>query len=132
MKKSNENFKKGLLKNPMLISQEIIKQGNSNDNPVAISYDSTEIILEQMKKSICKIKSSKDQGSGFFCKIPFPDKGNMLNVLITNYHIIDKQLLEGEEKFQIIIKEKKEIIELNLNLDNRFTYFSEKYDTTII
>ena len=35
MKKSNENLKKGLLKNPMLISQETIKQGNSGDNPVA-------------------------------------------------------------------------------------------------
>ena len=43
-------------------------------NPTVISYESTKKIVKQMKKNVCKIKIGKKQGTGFFCKIPFPDK----------------------------------------------------------
>ena len=52
-----------------------------------ITYDCTKKIIRQMKKYIFKIKIGQTQGTGFFCKIPFPDKDNMLPVLITNNHI---------------------------------------------
>ena len=42
--------------------------------PNIIPFESTEEILNQMKKNICKIKIGEEQGTGFFCKIPFPDK----------------------------------------------------------
>ena len=61
--------------------------------PNIISYECTKKIKEQMEKNICKINIGKSQGTGFFCKIPFPDLNNMLPVLITNNHIINNELL---------------------------------------
>ena len=45
-----------------------------------------------MKISICKIKKEKEKdifGTGFFCKIPFPDQFTLLPVLITCNHVLD-------------------------------------------
>ena len=70
--------------------------------PNLISYDCTLKILEQMAKSICKIKIGQEQGTGFFCKIPFPNKNNMLPVLITNNHVINGKLLENDNEKIII------------------------------
>ncbi len=61
-----------------------------------------------MEMSICKIKIGKEQGTGFFCKIPFPDKNNLLKVLITNNHVIGEDILyKKDSKITIYIKEKK-------------------------
>ena len=57
------------------------------DYPKSISLEGTEIIIEQMKKKVCKINIGNKKGIGFFCKIPFPDINNLLPVLITNYII---------------------------------------------
>ena len=50
-------------------------------------------IINQMEKTICRLKIEDEQGTGFFCKIPFPNKKNMLPVLITNNHIINDTIL---------------------------------------
>ena len=98
-----------------------------DDYPKPITLKSTEIIIEQMKNSICKIYLNKgSKGTGFFCKIPHNNK--YLPVLITNNHVIDKKALEEEKKLLISINnEKKEIY-----LENRFKYTNEDYDITII
>ena len=84
-----------------------------------------------MKKYIFKIKIGQTQGTGFFCKIPFPDKDNMLPVLITNNHIINKNILNRkDEKINLDIKGEKDIKTINLN--NRFKYTNEEHDITII
>ena len=46
-----------------------------------------------MERCICKIKIGETQGTGFFCQIPFPNKDNMLKVLITNNHVINSDIL---------------------------------------
>ena len=61
--------------------------------PNIISYECTKKIIKQMERNICKIKIGEEQGTGFFCKIPFPDLNNMLSVFITNNHNINKELL---------------------------------------
>ena len=96
-------------------------------NPTVISYESTKKIVKQMKKNVCKIKIGKKQGTGFFCKIPFPDKNNMLSVLITNNHIISNKTLN---KIISIYTEKTNIRKINLK--NRMNYTNEEYDITII
>ena len=63
---------------------EIKKECLLTGLPKVISFESTKKIIEQMVKTICKIKIGEIQGTGFFCKIPFPNKNNMLNVFITN------------------------------------------------
>ena len=64
-----------------------------NNYPNIISYESTKKIIEQMERTLCKINIQQIQGSGFLCKIPFPDRNNLLPVLITNNHIINKDIL---------------------------------------
>ena len=84
-----------------------------------------------MEKNICKINIGKSQGTGFFCKIPFPDLNNMIPVFITNNHIINEELLyKKDEKIKIDIFEETEIKEIDLN--NRIKYTNEEYDITII
>ena len=99
--------------------------------PHIISYDCHQKISEQMTKNICKIKIGGEQGTGFFCKIPFPDLNNMLPVLITNNHIINSNLLY-KNNTKISMKTKEHSSEIIINLNNRKKYTDEKYDITII
>ena len=106
-----------------------------NDYPKIIPYDNYKKILDQMEKNICKVKlkKSEEQGTGFFCRIPFPDIDHMLPVLITNNHIIDETILNNEkEEIDIYIKNVREF--KNFDLKERKTYTSnkDKYDITII
>ena len=108
-----------------------LKESRIIGYPNLISYESTVKIKEQMEKNICKINIGDEQGTGFFCKIPFPDKNNMIPVLITNNHVIDEKILsEKSKKIPVIIKEKDAPI--NLILQNRIKYTNESYDITII
>ena len=96
-----------------------------------ITYQCTKRIMKQMEKNICKIKIRHEQGTGFFCKIPFPDKNNMLPILITNNHIINEELLnKTDAEIQLDIKEETNKIKINLN--NRMKYTNKEYDVTII
>ena len=104
----------------------ILKEKILTGYPNVISYECSKKIIEQMEKNICKIKIRNEQSTGFFCKISFPDKDNMLPVFITNNHIINLK----EDKIIIKIKEEKESLIINLN--NRIKYTNKEYDITII
>ena len=85
-----------------------------------------------MKTCVCKISTENGQkGTGFFCKIPFPDFENLLPILITNNHVIDESILENEKNKVILLlnndKETKEI-----QLENRIKYTNKEYDITFI
>ena len=100
-------------------------------SPNIVSYECTQKIIQQMEKSICKIKNENGNGTGFFCKIPFPDMNKMLPVLITNNHIIGEELLYQENsKICIEIKEEQNLKEIKLN--NRIKYSNREFDITII
>ena len=108
---------------------ERINEKLINDNPIIISFECTKKILEQMKKCVCKITFGKEKGTGFFCKIPFPDKNNMILVFITNNHVINKL----NEKIIIYIEEECEERKILINND-RMIYMNDdkKYDITIV
>ena len=74
------------------------KESILNNYPNIISYDCSKKIITQMERNICKINIGQTQGTGFFCKIPFPNKNNILPVFITNNHIIDNNLLKLIQK----------------------------------
>ena len=78
--------------------------------------------IDKTYKSICKIYYNNKQGTGFFMLIE-----NNLKCLITNYHIISKNLINDN----IIIKlyNNKEI---KIELKNRYIKFNEEKDITII
>ena len=113
------------------MSNYIIKETRLTGFPDIITYESSKKIIEQMKKNICKIKIDEEQGTGFFCKIPFPDKYKTLPVLITNNHIINENLLNTKNKeIELFIKGENDI--KKLNLDNRIKHTNKNYDITII
>ena len=107
------------------------KERSLRDYPKPITYECNKKIMEQMEKNVCRINIEEIQGTGLFCKIPFPDKDRMLPVFITNNHIIDNNLLKLKNKrIKIDIKEETEIREIKLK--DRLVYTNEEYDITII
>ena len=104
--------------------------------PGIIKYNSAKKIMEQiqMEKCICKISKIELRGqiigTGFFSKIPFPDKKNQLPVLITDSSIIDEMSFKEGGKFEITTNEGK--ILKSLDLKNRMRYTSKEFGTTIL
>ena len=81
--------------NPKTIMQKYIE-----DYPIPITAERTEIILYQMKNCICKIHMDDgSKGTGFFCKIPYPNKDHLLSVLVTNNHVINDSHLGNDKKY---------------------------------
>ncbi len=97
--------------------------------PLPVTIKNTKKILDQMEKCICKIKNKKGRGTGFFCKISYENK--TIPVLITNYHIIDENILKESKLINITLNDDEK--DINIKIDGkRLIYTSEKYDTTII
>ena len=96
-----------------------------------INLPCAEKIVDQMKNNVCKIKIENVQGTGFFCKIPFPNNSNCLNVLFTCNHIINNNLLNKKD-VKIFLSIKNDSNKMELNLNNRIKYTNQEYDTTII
>lgn len=96
-----------------------------------ITIDKLEIILKQLKKSICYIKGKNKQGTGFFCKIPYPDFFNLKPVLITNHHILEENDIKEGSKIKFTLN--KDSINKEIIINNKRKIFSNKdFDITII
>ena len=105
------------------------KQIDKHANPV--NGEQYEKITDQMKMNLCKIDSNGGFGSGFFCKIPFPDENIMLRVLITSNHILNENNIKNGETIKFSLQNNQ--IEKKIIIDNtRKTYTNKELDTTII
>ena len=93
-----------------------------SEYPSPITIGETEIILKQMKNSICKIENNNSEGSGFFCKI--------LNkkLLIANNHVINKEKTKNTNIIKVALNDNK----IKTTIKILYYYTSIKYDTTII
>jgi ubiquitin-conjugating enzyme E2 D/E len=103
-----------------------------NGYPEYIDLAKTEKIVDQMKKYVCKI-CYKDEikGTGSFCKIPFPNKENLLPVLISSNHAINESILNDDKNIIVLsFNDEKETKEIELN--NRITFTNKQYDITFI
>ena len=111
---------------------ETIKEKYLNSYPEPIDLETSEKIIDQMKKCVCKIIDKVgNKAAGAFCKIPFPDINNLLPVLITNNHVIDESILNDTNKKIILsINNDNEIKEIDLK--NRISYTNKEYDVTFI
>jgi len=79
------------------------------DQPIPVDIEGTKSILFQMENCICKIvKGNGQKGTGFFCKIPFPDEYNLLNVLITNNHVLNENDIKNNKIITFKIYKEKE------------------------
>ena len=107
---------------------EIEKEKALELYPLPVTIEGTNIILEQMKKCICKIENKNGNGTGFFCYIPYQNK--KLEVMITNNHIINEDIIKNNKRIEITLNDNKE--RKIINIEKRKIYTSMKYDTTII
>ena len=72
------------------------------EQPIPVSIENTKKILFQMENCICKIYLKNGEiGTGFFCKIPF--NNNLLPVLITNNHVLNKDDIDNNKIINLII-----------------------------
>ena len=97
--------------------------------PDPVKITGTETILNQMKNCICKIRINRTNGTGFFCTINCKNK--KINVLMTNYHIINEISYIENNELNLFINDDKDVKILNLGI-MRKTYFNEKYDLAMI
>ena len=121
----------------MSLKSSIIKETLIENQPIPVGIEETKLILYQMENCICKIYQNERTGTGFFCKIPFPDKNNVLNVLITNNHILNKEDIKNNKIIELIINNKEGKIKREIKMDEtrkRFTYKNDEegVDITII
>ena len=115
----------------------IIQERILENYHIPLSIEQTEIILNQMKTSVCQIHPGKfcARGTGFFCRIPYPDENNLLTVLITNNHVINEECIEKEKEIVVSLckdkKKKEEIKKINIS-KNKKNFSNKDYDITII
>ena len=97
-----------------------------------ITKAQTNIIMSQLDRHICKIYVTKnDIGTGFFCRIRYPDENRRLPVLFTNNHVLNDKQLEIDNKIKITLDDDK--IEKNILIDkSRLTFTDPVLDVTII
>ena len=85
-----------------------------------ITMKCTEIILNQMKECICKIKNKNGNGTGFFCIIP----EKKINLLITNNHVINEEIINENDKIIVSLRNDKEMKKITID-ENRKIYTSQ-------
>ena len=99
------------------------------NSPGYISISCIETILNQMRNSICKIRINQTNGTGFFCKIPY--ENNSINVLMTNYHVLDEEYYNKNDELNLFINDEEEVKRINLKTERK-KYFNKEYDLALI
>ena len=71
-----------------------------------VNIETTEEIVHQMKKCVCKIYSKGKRGTGFFTKIPY--KSSYKKVLITNNHVLGENDIKDNNIISIVLNNKEQ------------------------
>ena len=71
-----------------------------------LTMESLEIIINQMKKSICKINNDKFKGTGFLCNINYHDCETP-RVLITTHNVLPEYEIKPGKEINISINNGK-------------------------
>ena len=107
--------------------EETIDESFTPKSTKAISL-SEEKEYKSYENCICKI-IGKSAGTGFFCRIEH--EGGLIPVLITNYHVIDDDYMEKNNKLNYYIN--KDLNVIDINKDSKLYSSSDyKYDIMII
>ena len=107
-----------------------IQEKELKEYPKSVKKKDLKRIIEQMEKSVCKIICDDGFGTGFFCKIPFPDNSKLLPMLVTNYHILGNDI-NNNKIINISLDDDKveHIIDLS---QHRKKYCDSTYDISMI
>ena len=79
-----------------------------------LTLRNSKILCEKAESSTCRIDLDKGYGTGFFCKIKYPNEDSEIYCLITNDHVITKDMLLTREKIEIQLNNKNKEIFLYL------------------
>jgi len=110
--------------------EEKIEEGEIKGAIEPATMRQIKIILNQMKKSVCKILEPK-YATGFFCNIEINNKNT--RVLITNYHVIDDEFIESGKKIKVQLGNDKNPKIINLNKDKIiYSNTNKEYDIMVI
>ena len=89
-------------------------------------------IMEKQCENVCKIYISKEnKGTGFFCKMPFPDSFNLLPVLISNNHVLKEENILVGKTIDFSLNNESKIRSIQID-NSRKTFTNKDYDITII
>ena len=106
-----------------------LKQAHITGASDSISQEQIRKIDFQMTYSICSIIHNNSRGTGFFCRIPFPDNYTLLPVLITCNHVLDEESISNGKKINFIFNDKS----YSLLIDNSRKKYTDKIkDITFI
>jgi len=142
-KEGNIEYNMEEIKNKLIGNKEIIKEISELDYikeitneimPNDIPFEILPHIIEQKKNNVCKIiREDGLIGTGFLCKIPYPDSFKLLPVLITCYHVLGINEIQIGGKIELKFNDGKMAKNILIN-ESRKIYISDEneYDTTII
>ena len=111
-------------------------RGKKNEKAIGnispITKEQNYKILSQQEKNICKIYLNiHSYGTGFFCKIPYPNEFTLLPVLITNNHVLNAEDIRINKKIVLSINDNKTKKELLID-DSRKAFTDKDIDITFI
>ena len=86
--------------------------------------------LNEICKLICKIIHKNRYGTGFFKKL-YKDEKELL-CLMTNEHIINKDMIESKEIIDVKYNCEKKWIKIKLDEKERFIKYNKEFDFSII
>ena len=89
-----------------------------------------DIYLNKVLKSVCKIISENKVGTGFLIKLYKDEKE--LKCLMTNQHIITKEMIELNKIIDIKYKCEEKWIRIKLDKNERYIIYDKNLDVTII
>ena len=108
-------------------------ESNDRENEVEIANSEIKEIdlnLNEVCKSICKIIYKNKFGTGFFIKLYILEKE--LLCLMTNHHVIKKDMIESNEMIDLKYNCEKKWIKIKLDKKERFIKYNEEMDFTIV
>ena len=112
--------------------EEIIKEKTIDNALSPISMEGMEIILNQMKNSICKIYTNDgNTGTGFFCLLPYFSQPKYLPFLITNEHVINENFINNNDKIIISLDNNRINKKINLK-EKRKIFINKDLDVALI
>ena len=95
----------------------------------SISLEQIRKIDFQMTNCICNIIHNNITGTGFFCRIPFPDNYSLLPVLITCNHVLDERSISKGKRINVILNDESYCLLID---DSRKKYTDKIKDITFI
>ena len=107
-----------------------MKKEKVNTSIERVSILGLKNILNQVTSCVCKIKIKEGYGNGFFCKIPFKNKGEV-KALMTNYHILNEKDLKEKSQLNILLNDDNEKLIIDLKIE-RAIYYNKDCDISII